>query len=317
MTASGAVAAVKPTRLHGTCTRYRLGPAEDGRPGGCRCRPCRDAAAASSRNRRRLIAYGRWEPLLVDAGPARKHAEALSAYGIGRERVAKAAGVSNGLLENLLYGHGGKPPAQKVRRDTAAKILAVRPSLDLLAAKVSVDAAGTRRRLQALMAAGWGRGELARRLGAERTNLGKLLRRDRVSAGTARAVRALYEDLWDAPPDESTPLAARDSARARREARDCGWPRPAAWDDDLIDDPAAPEPDGWQREAFHGGNRAEDIAEDALELLARHYTRAEAAERLDVKRNTLDKAIERARRRAGAQEPACAGETGGRSDAAA
>lgn len=311
---AAAPAGRRTSKPHGTCTRYRHGPDQDGRPGGCRCEPCRAADSQARRDRSRLKAYGRWQPPLTDAGPAREHVGKLRAYGAGLSRIAPAAGVSHGQLQRLVYGYAGSPPARRVRLETEARILAVRPSLALLGASASVDASGTHRRLQALIATGRGRGELAARLGVDRTNLNRILRRGRVSAATARAVAALYEETWDLAPDESTPRAARAAARARQEAQSCGWPLPAAWDDDEIDDPAAGPAEGWQRSSR--GTSA-GLAEDAAELIARGYTREDIAERLEVKRDTLDAAIVRSARRAGAQATASADTTGERSDAAA
>ena len=64
-----------------------------------------------------------------------------------------------------------------------------------------------------------------------------------------------------------------------------------AWDDDEIDDPDAEPADGWQR--TRSTWRSADLAGDALELLGRHYTRRQVAERLGVTVAAIDKALER------------------------
>jgi hypothetical protein len=68
-------------------------------------------------------------------------------------------------------------------------------------APVLVDATGTRRRLQALVAIGWHRTELARRLHLGPSQFKALLRRRcRVAAEAAAAVEALYDRIWDQRP---------------------------------------------------------------------------------------------------------------------
>lgn len=44
--------------------------------------------------------------------------------------------------------------------------------------------------------------------GTLQQNFASVLTRERVTAATARAVAALYDELWDEPPDESTRRAA-------------------------------------------------------------------------------------------------------------
>ena len=108
------------------------------------------------------------------------------------------------------------------------------------------DAAGTRRRLQALVRGGWSLGLMSARLGCTRQVLRLTLHRsERVTAATARAVRELYDELWDQPPPEGTRFEKRAATMARRYARERGWVPPLAWDDDEIDDPAAVPAPGW------------------------------------------------------------------------
>lgn len=261
----------------------------------CRCRrcpPCRAALARAERDRYRLKAYGQWNPF-TDAAPVRAHVTVLQAYGVGAPAIARAAGVSEAVVHRLLWGRPGRAPTRKMRHDTAARLLAVRPSPALFPSKAPIDATGTRRRLRALIAIGHSRIALADRLCIIPTNLNRIIRTGRVHATTARAVAALYDELWDTPPDESTPEAARRASRARKEAAARGWPPPLAWDDDQIDDPAAAPPEGWQRRDGKLRNAAA-LTEDAAELIEdQGYDRNTAAARLGVLRNTLDKAFAR------------------------
>jgi hypothetical protein len=116
-------------------------------------------------------------------------------------------------------------------------------TLDTLKPMVLVDGAGTRRRLQALIARGWSKRKLALRLGMKPSNFGITFVGRRVRASTARAVRVLYDELWDVAPPEATHGDRIAASRARRYARTQGYAPPLAWDDDTIDDPAA-KPEG-------------------------------------------------------------------------
>lgn len=210
---------------HGTLTGYKIHR--------CRCDACTAANRRYVNRRERLIAYGRWE-FMVDAAPVREHVHALGARGLGWKRVAKLSGVSNGAMSKLLYGDRGHglAPTKRVRPATATAILAVRADLDTLADGANTDAAGTRRRIQALACLGWSLSEQARRLGWSVQNYSILQRRQKVGAKTARAVRALYDEL------SMTPAGDRPGAeRARRDAARKGYLPPLAWDDDLIDLP--------------------------------------------------------------------------------
>lgn len=221
---------------HGT----RLGYIRDR----CRCRDCRDANAAYQASIDRLKAYGRWDPL-TDAEPVRAHVRHLMASGMGWQRVARLSGVSTGAMTKILYGKlmpdgRRRPPTKRVRHETAQRLLAVRPDLDLLGAKAVIDGTGTRRRLQALVAAGWSQLKLAQNLGMTGANLGRVINHgDQVHAATARAVRELYDQLWDVAPPEVEHRDKIAASRARSLAVRKGWMPALAWDDDSIDDPAA------------------------------------------------------------------------------
>lgn len=216
-------------REHGTYARYKTG---------CRCRPCTAAASAYNARREREIAYGRWQPY-VPAQPVREHIAMLRAQGIGLRTIAEVSGVDRKRLQAIVGGRTerGTPPQERVRPAIADAILAVRPSMDVLPGRTAVDASGTHRRIQALVAVGWSQSRIAARLGWTAANLSTLLRRPRTIAATARAVRDLYEELWDQPPPENTPWDKTAAVRARRHAAKEGWLPPAAWDDDLIDLP--------------------------------------------------------------------------------
>jgi hypothetical protein len=123
----------------------------------------------------------------------------------------------------------------------------------------------------------------------DRNNFFRILARDQVRVATAHAVRQLYDELWDAPPP-CGPYKSAASARARRAAAARGWPPPAAWDDQSIDNPAVGPAPGWQRAARLS---SADLAEEARDLLSQGLTRDQAAQRLGKTRYAVDKALSR------------------------
>ncbi|MFJ7297579.1 hypothetical protein [Streptomyces collinus] len=205
----------------------------------CRCLVCCRAARGYENNRRRAIAYGRWQPF-VDAEPVRAHVRALGEFGIGWMRAARLAGVSTGGVSKLLYGDRprGLAPSRRVRPETALKLLSVEPSLDNLGDRTVVDGTGTRRRLQALVCAGWTQSELARRLGMNRANFGRTIVSGLVEVATLKAARVLYDELWRVDPVAAGVPEFR-AVAARRIAVSNSWAPVGAWDDDTIDEPGA------------------------------------------------------------------------------
>lgn len=279
-------------RPHGTRQRYLCGPGPGTGPG-CRCQPCKDAHAAWARHRTRLIAYGRWEAF-VDARPARKHGLSLIQQGMGPNTIAALSGVAPSTVQDLLRGgRRGRGPTMRLKPVTARKILAVRPRLDDMLPQTVVDGAATRRRLQALVAVGHTVAALAARLGMTGSSLGRVIRSESgVTAAKAVAVRDLYDELWDKPPVESTPIERVNARHAREHAAARGWALPAAWDDDEIDDPAAKPAEDWQRSQRRTRPAAE-LAEEALDVMGQGHTREQAAERLGVSVAAVQKAFER------------------------
>jgi hypothetical protein len=216
---------------HGTNARYNEG---------CRgCQPCLEAHRAVQRATRRLKAYGQWQPW-IDADPVRAHVRNLMAQGVPFRRTASEADVSHYTVERLLYGDSEAPPPRKIRRGTAVRILGVQPRRDLIAARVSIDGSGTRRRLQALGCMGHAQADLAARLDVQPRHLGKINRAGRVSAGLARKTEDLYDDLWNVTPVGAT------ADRVRLAAKRFGWLPPLAWDDDLIDLPTPTLTRSWR-----------------------------------------------------------------------
>jgi transcriptional regulator with XRE-family HTH domain len=285
-------------REHGTRARYVFGPDEDGELGPCRCTDCKQANRDYENHRARMKLYGRWQPY-VDAQQAREHVRALGDYGIGWKRVAQIAGLASSTVRKLVYGGPGeRPPTKRIRAETEAAILAVQPSPEFLGGSAHVDATGTRRRVQALVWCGWSQSKIAARLGMFASNFAMLMTRANVTADTARAVAALYDELWDQAPPEATQHQKIAANRARNYARSRGWVPPVAWDDGALDDPAASPVEGWERTERRGPLRGAELAAEAAELAGLGVGQELAATRLGVRPKTLERAAYRARRTA-------------------
>lgn len=218
-------------REHGTRAKYFVE--------GCRCAPCRAANRAAAAERSRLLAYGKWHPW-VDAEPVRTHLRYLQTCGMGLRAIGAAAGVHRKQLQSIVNGRPelGRGPQKVVRPALAATLLDVQPTLDTLGASTVIPAAGTTRRLQALVAVGWPQTCLAKELGWAPNNLSALIVAPTVMVRTARLVRDLYERLWKVDPltHGATQIGV---SRAKKRALQARWAPVAAWDDDAIDDPAA------------------------------------------------------------------------------
>lgn len=280
--------------VHGTRAAYVLDR--------CRCRACRDGNQAAEQERKRLQAYGRWEPY-VDAEPVRQHVAALRAGGMGLKRIAAVSGVPHGALWKLVQGKrradGTCVPSRRVRPSTARQVLAVTLDVDTLAGGARTARTGTLRRLQALVALGWSQAELGRRLGINDANMTPLVqgRRD-VTVRTARAVADLYADLSDCPPPETNKSQRISASRSRNRAAAAGWLVPAWWDDDTMDDPTA-DPRAAETPHRGPGRPVGHLLEDVEWLANAGMSIHSIAAQLGVTANS----IERAHQRAGAALP--------------
>jgi hypothetical protein len=199
---------------HGTLTAYAKH--------GCRCEPCRRAAAKASKAWRRDTYLGIVK--LVDAQPLKDHVAMLMASGMSFRAIALTAGYTsrNALADSMTRS--------RVRPATMARILAVSPKRDNRR-DAYVDATGSRRRLQALAVNGYSTRYLAGRLGHKHAATVQDIgsgKTPTVRYRTMDAIRDLYEELWDRPGG---------NARSASIARAKGWLPALAWDDDLIDRP--------------------------------------------------------------------------------
>ncbi|WP_405531582.1 hypothetical protein OG592_27265 [Streptomyces avidinii] len=247
----------------------------------------RAAKAHNQRRMRRLMAYGQWAPM-VDAEPARQHVIRLQRRGVALHVQSANTGVPVTTLCALLYGKAPYPPSKRIRTESAAALLAFEPTLDDCPAGARVDATGSIRRLRALATLGWTTQAISVHVTCVSAKtleqLGRAGRASKVTAQLAREIRDFYAKTshLPVPADVITPWIAE---RRRNHAARQGWVKPALWDDDSIDDPAA-EPSVVERTP-----RYIALGEDCLELERLGHSRQQIAERLGVTRDGLQRAL--------------------------
>lgn len=130
-----------------------------------------------------------------------------------------------------------------------------------------IDAAGTVRRLRALIACGHPPVVLAARLRVTHQQFTNLMARRWVTPAEAFTVRNLYAGWWNQPPDQSTVAARCAVGEARGYAERHNFAPPLAWDEDegdphWIDDPAADPVPGswpWRRQAYTAAELATEV----------------------------------------------------------
>jgi hypothetical protein len=218
----------------------------------------REAKTIWARRRRRLIAYGQWQPTQqIDPAPARAHINKLRRFGLSVRTIALLAGEQAGALSQIIYPNH-RDYLTWITAARAERILAVSFNLDSIPSGRNVDAAGTRRRIEALMRVGWSQGHIGRALGVSRQRVFTYRSSVHVESDTARAVRDLFEQWWDKPGPE---------IRAINKAIREGFPPPLAWDD--IDDPDAEPNVGTETLRPGGGRPVAELIED-IEWLLEH-----------------------------------------------
>lgn len=184
---------------------------------------------------RRRLAYDRINGIQrrVDATQTRHHLERLTALGWTYQQIAAATGLDSTTMSVIRSGR-----YQRVARNTAVTILAIRLDQKPPIPRGLTEATGTRRRLQALMVLGYPLPDVARLTGVSYNSLHQTAAGmwASVRTPTADKVKAVYRrlSLTPAPPTQYAEYA-------RNEAMANGWYGPMAWND--IDDPSClPDP---------------------------------------------------------------------------
>ena len=245
---------------------------------GCRCEPCRAAAARASKAWRRDNYLGVVK--LVDAQPLKDHVAMLMAAGMSFRAISLTAGYTsrNALADSMTRS--------RVRPATMARILAVNPQRDNRR-DAYIDATGSRRRLQALAVNGWSTRNLATQLGHNHATTVQDIASGKTPTIRLRsmdAIRDLYERLWDQPgPSQRTAAIAKAK----------GWLPALAWDDDLIDRPDH-QPEDVRRGKVNGGGSGITL-EDIEEAREQGYeTAQQVAWRLGVSIHAISQILSRA-----------------------
>jgi DNA-binding CsgD family transcriptional regulator len=237
------------------------------------------------RHRNRQIAYGRWDPReVVPADAAREHVTRLQQAGIRVTQLARLAGV-----DHVTVGKIARTDDVRISVQVEAAILAVavpERAADVMPGKALVPIHGAQRRIQALIAFGYPRVQLARELGM-RSNSGAMeaLVGHRYRGGGAglsitaereRAVRAVFDRLQ---------LVAGPSERAQALGRRRGWALPFEWDEPALDDPhGKPVRARWTRASATAERR-----EQVSDLTARGLTTPQIADRLATTERTVER----------------------------
>jgi DNA invertase Pin-like site-specific DNA recombinase len=261
--------ATRPRPPHGTEARYQGGR---NRPG-CRCQKC--VTAWTKAGQRRMLAHLAGRPPKIPPAKVTAHLQTLIAAGMSLSAIARAADVSRDTVTE--HARGAHP---FIRRSRAVRILAVRP--EHADPNSLIPALGSRRRTQALYAAGYGAYTIARHTGITARAIDYILigARTTVTIATRNAIAEAYRQL--------APHPAKNSRTQRRAAAE-GWPGPDYWDDDDFDNPDF-EP------AAEATPRYIELAENGLELEQQGHTREQAAARLGVTKANLQAAIGRYRK---------------------
>jgi len=218
---------------------------------------------------------------------AAAHIAARRLEGMTDLEIRAAARVGLGTFYRVA---GQKGP---ITRTTERRILAVTATARRAPVSLAVTAPhGTRRRLQALVHAGWPPPVLAAALGRKVQHIHELLHRERdlVSIRVAAEVEAMFRHLWNQRPEQHgvRPAAA---TRARLLAARHRFHPVMVWDD--IDAPdATPQ---------YGGevSRQQAVVEDTAELVREGLSREGIAHRLGIQWD----AVRQAHRRAGIDAP--------------
>lgn len=200
----------------------------------CYLRGCQrpECAAANRRYIKQLrLDHERGIHRLVDATPARRHLESLAKAGWIQAQIARASRVSPSHLSGIASGN-----CSFISPRIANRILSVPVGPPPDDARF-IDATGSSRRIQALIAFGYPATSLTQPLQLAETAIGRIARMDRpqVCTTTAEIIAITYKRLSRVPgPCNRTRIMA-----ARK-----GWLGPLAWDATTIDDPTAlPEVD--------------------------------------------------------------------------
>lgn len=161
--------------------------------------------------------------------------------GMSYTQIADQVGTSRSTVAKLMQRH-----TETMHRDTYNLLLKLQPEPPARSGATrrggaKVDPTTTTRRLRALVASGWTSKSMAPYIGMDQRNLSSLVlgKIKFVYAITQREVATAYDKLQHMDPlaNGTTPIGY---GQAKARALSYGWAPTWAWDEDTIDDPAAP-----------------------------------------------------------------------------
>ena len=185
------------------------------------CTTAADTAGLCSKHYRARL--GRGEHGYVDAAPVVRRLRLLDALGWSSSEVERRTGQSHTNLARIKRGD-----FRRVKARTANLILAIEP--ELLDSRLSVDATGTRRRVEALARMGWTARVVSESVDLRPSTLSKMFWRGTVSRAIANRVARFY--------GQNSGTFGGDRRIAAKSAT-LGYAPPIAWEDVDIDDPMA------------------------------------------------------------------------------
>ncbi|MFC9921491.1 helix-turn-helix domain-containing protein [Rhodococcus sp. NPDC127527] len=211
----------------------------------------------------------------MPARDVQDHIDGLLALGMTIPMISRAAGITATGLRRIAAGEW-----EHVRYRTAGAILDVdhvphpRQSRCL--------AIGARRRVNALVAAGWPMEKIAGRAGTSLDSLRNFLRRSIIDYSSWSAINRVYEELSG---------AMGPSRNAATKARSLGFQLPMEWEGYDIDDPRVTPPKARRRSqeprgGLDAGERRDRRAEVAR-LTAAGLSSDEIATRLGIDPRTV------------------------------
>jgi hypothetical protein len=242
----------------------------------------------SPKHRQYLRTHGAPTRRTTNPNRAAAHIQQLRHAGLTDQQIRAAARIGHSTLDTA----ANRRARISVRTEQRILAVPVPTGPQRVVSAAMVPPHGTRRRLQALIHAGWPAARLGAELGIHPNQLYRLLHatHDAVAVRTEAAVAQGFRRLWDQQPEERgvKPISAR---RARLLAERHQWAPALAWDDiDAAD--AVPD---LGREV----SRVQAVVEDTAELVAEGLSREGIAVRLGIGWD----AVRQAHRRAGRPAP--------------
>lgn len=248
----------------------------------CRCDDC-TAANTKAKKAYVLDVARTGRRRSVEAGPVRAHLRKFIDANLTYPQISKATGVPTNTLRSIVLGvpepDGTRRTIKRVSARNSERILATPPPDRPDPKGKGVDPTGARRRLQALMALGWSGHRIATHAGVSRSTIFNVLADKPLHASVRDRIITAYQDMQHLLPEARDEGEARAITRTLNRARKAGWAPPAAWDEEDLDNPEAPEPT-----ATTDTRRAdyEEVFDEWLFLVELGTNHEEATERVGV-----------------------------------